>query len=91
MSAKTLSVILDVILVLAAVWMIVSVRGLGGIVGRTVGFIVVGALITGLAHLFATVSAGWFDAYDGVIHRIVVLIGFMFLVVGFRELQTMKR
>ncbi len=91
MDATALAVILDIILVLAAVWMVISVRGVGGVVGRTVGYIVFGALITGLAHLLATVSAGWFDEFDGVVHRIVVLVGFVFLVIGFRELQGMKR
>ena len=84
---------LDIILVVASVWMIVTVRGVGGVVGRTLNLIVVGAIILGAAHLIATLD-GVILATDpdptGVIHRILVLIGFIFLVFGFRQLSALK-
>ena len=87
----TINYVFDVILVLAGIWMVWLARGVGGIMGRTLVFIVIGALITGSAHLLATVSMGWFAPYDGLVHRLIVLIGFVFLVIGFRQLQVMKR
>jgi hypothetical protein len=91
MNPSYLNYFLDATLVLAAIWMVLSVRGVGGIVGRTVLFIVIGALITGIAHPLATVSTGMFGTFDGAVHRVIVLIGFVFLVIGFRQLQAMKR
>ena len=97
MSPTTVNYVFDVILVLAGIWMVWLARGVGGIMGRTLAFIVIGALITGSAHLIATLTTGWFKTadgslnYDGSVHRIIVLIGFIFLVIGFRQLQAMKR
>ena len=96
MSPTTINYVFDIILVLAGIWMIWLARGVGGIMGRTLVFIVIGALITGSAHLIATLTTGWFKtadgtSYDGSVHRIIVLIGFVFLVIGFRQLQGMKR
>ena len=93
MDVKTINIILDVILVIAGLAMVWSARGIGGIVGRTLTYIVVGALITGFAHLFATLTPKMFfdGTYDGPIHRLIVLVGFIFLVIGFRQLQSMKR
>ena len=74
-----------------------TVRGVGGAVGRTLTFIVIGTVILGVAHLQATITGNLdmfvFDGvdYNGTVHRIVVLLGFIVLVFGFRELQAMKR
>ena len=88
---STVNIVLDIILVLAGIAMVWLARGIGGIVGRTLTFIVIGALITGFAHLLASLTSGWFTPYDGSVHRLVVLIGFIFLMLGFRQLQSMKR
>jgi len=89
MDASTMNVILDIILILASLWMVWEVRGIGGIMGRTLTFIVIGAVILGFAHLQATLTAGVFE-YNTTIHRAVVLLGFIFLVVGFRQLRAVK-
>lgn len=91
MDTQTINIILDVVLVLASLWMVYTVRGIGGIVGRTLTFIVIGAVILGAAHLLATFTTGAFAPYDGSVHRAVVLVGFFFLVVGFQQLRAMKR
>jgi hypothetical protein len=91
MEVSTINIILDVILVLAGLAMVWSARGIGGIVGRTLTYIMVGALITGFAHLIGTLTVGWFSPYDGPVHRLIVLLGFIFLMIGFRQLQSMKR
>lgn len=93
MDVKTINVILDVVLVLAGIFMVYSARGIGGTVGRTLTYIVIGALVTGGAHLLGTLTSKMFfeGTYDGPIHRSVVLIGFLFLVYGFHQLRAMKR
>lgn len=93
MDVSTINIILDIVLVVAGIAMVFLARGLGGAVGRTMTYIVIGALITGFAHLLATLTKNMFfdGAYDGPIHRLVVLVGFIFLVFGFRQLQSMKR
>lgn len=97
--ASTINVILDVILILASIWMLMSIRGVGGLMGRTLSFIVIGAVILGAAHLIATLTTGMFVVaqadgttlnLDGVIHRVIVLVGFVFLALGFRQLRAMK-
>lgn len=92
-----MNIALDVILILAAIWMVLTVRGIGGAVGRTLTFIVIGTVILGVAHLQSTITGRMglfvFDGvdYDSTVHRFVVLLGFLVLVFGFRQLQSMKR
>ena len=90
MDTQTINVILDLVLIAASVWMIFSVRGIGGIVGKTLNWIVIGAIILGIAHLQATLTASLFGAANGTIHRVVVLVGFVVLVFGFRQLKEMR-
>lgn len=94
METGTINLILDVILVLASIWMIFTIRGVGGVVGRTLTFIVIGTVILGAAHLQTTLTSDWFvfngTDYDNTIHRLVVLVGFIFLVIGFRQLRAIK-
>jgi hypothetical protein len=85
------NIALDIILILASLWMVQSVRGIGGVMGRTLTFIVIGAIILGMAHLIASVQGNSFAPWDGTIHRAIVLLGFVFLVIGFRQLNVMKR
>jgi hypothetical protein len=89
--------ILDVVLILAAVWMVITVRGLGGIIGRGLNLITIGTVILGIAHLLTTllhplaVGWGWDQAAENLLHRVVVLLGFVVLIFGFRQIGTIKK
>jgi len=85
-----MNVVLDVILILASIWMVFAIRGIGGIVGQTLTYIVIGAVILGVAHLLATFTGALFAPYGGTVHRVVVLVGFIFLAWGFRQLAKMR-
>ncbi len=84
------NIVLDIILIVASIWMVVTVRGIGGVMGKTLTYIVVGTVILGIAHLVATLTGTLFGAWNGTIHRAFVLVGFVVLVFGFRQLQAMK-
>lgn len=89
-----MNLILDFVLVAAAVWMVIEVRGLGGIVGSSMGRIVLGALVLGFAHLiatFGTSTLGLDGPLNNFIHRLIVLFGFVLLVAGFRKMAEIKR
>lgn len=92
-----INIILDIVLVLAAIWMVITVRGLGGIVGRSLNLVTIGALILGIAHLLSTVLKQLVPAItqpaalEAMIHRLVVLAGFVVLVVGFQRISELKR
>jgi hypothetical protein len=84
---------LDFVLVGAAIWMILAVRGVGGVVGKTLNLITLGAIITGLAHLLATLQHRLLPiepSLESFIHRTIVLIGFVLLVVGFRQIRQLR-
>jgi hypothetical protein len=93
MDTKTVNIILDLILVTASIWMIYTIRGIGGVVGKTLNWIVAGAVILGAAHLIASLT----DTVDwpgkltgGTVHRLVVLVGFVVLAWGFRQLTAIR-
>lgn len=96
-TTSNMNIALDIILIVASIWMVMTVRGIGGAVGKTLTYIVIGTVIMGFAHLQATIT-GNMDLfvinevnYNGTIHRVVVLIGFLVLAYGFQQLQAMKR
>jgi hypothetical protein len=92
MDLKTGNLILDFVLVGASIWMLLSVRGLGGIVGRTLYLITIGAIILGFAHLIATLAStvlGWDPTFNNFIHRLIVLVGFVLVALGFRQVQQL--
>jgi hypothetical protein len=89
-----MNTILDFVLIAAAIWMIFTVRGIGGIMGRTLNLIVIGAIILGIAHLLATLGTSVLHldgTLNNFIHRLIVLAGFVFLVLGFRQLAELKK
>lgn len=95
MDISTVNLILDFVLVVASVWMVIVVRGIGGIVGRALSLIVLGAIVLGVAHLVATFAGpGQLNIFDGptnnFVHRLIVLAGFVLLVFGFRQIRVMK-
>jgi len=91
---ETVNLILDMSLVAASIWMIFIVRGIGGIVGRTLNIITVGVVILGLAHITETTVAFLVPDLDfeigEFIHRVMVFIGFFMLVLGFRQIRELN-
>lgn len=91
---EIINLILDFSLVAASIWMVYIVRGIGGIVGKTLTIITVGAVILGLAHITETTIAyfnpGMEMALGEFIHRIMVFTGFVMLVLGFRQIRELK-
>lgn len=95
MGVSTINLILDFVLVIASIWMVITVRGIGGIVGRSLTLIVAGAIVLGIAHLVATFAGpDNLKLFDGptnnLVHRLIVLGGFVLLVFGFRQIRVMK-
>jgi len=95
MDLSALNFALDFVLVVAALWMVIVVRGIGGIVGRSLNLIVAGAIVLGFAHLIATFAGPTQLAiFDGVtnnfVHRLIVLAGFVLVVFGFRQIRVIK-
>jgi hypothetical protein len=94
MNVSTLNVIMDFVLVAASIWMVFEARGIGGIVGTSMNRIVIGAIILGFAHLLATFGSSVLaipNAENNFIHRLIVLLGFVLLVAGFRKISEIKR
>ena len=93
MPTGTFNIILDIILIVASIWMVFTVRGLGGLVGRSLTLIVIGAVILGVAHLIATLTGRflpWDSTFNGFVHRLVVLAGFVLLTLGFMRIRELK-
>lgn len=100
MNIEVINISLDLILIAASVWMIFVIRGLGGLVGKAFSLLAWGAILLGIAHITETVlfALGVFSgmgpeqeaAVIELIHRLQVLLGFIFLVFGFTRISTAK-
>lgn len=90
---STINFILDIVLVLAALWMVITVRGLGGVIGKGLNLITIGAVILGAAHLISTLDKPLITdgPTESLVHRVIVLIGFVVLALGFRQIETIKK
>lgn len=90
------NIALDFVLLACAIWMVITVRssGLGGVVGGALGLISAGAIVLGLAHIAETVTFEVVKLQNvplgEVIHRSIVLVGFILLVMGFQGLGKLK-
>lgn len=93
---STVNTIFDFILIVAAVWMVIVVRGLGGIIGRGLNWITIGAFVLGVAHLLDTlirsaIGTTWDGQTFSFVHRLIVFAGFLLLIVGFQKIQTINK
>lgn len=81
---------LDFLLVAAAIWMAVTVAKLrlGGALSSSVNRVVIGAIILGVAHMVETLSLqyGMEEHLNELIHRGIILLGFLALIMGIQSL-----
>ena len=99
MDFAPIKMVLDFVLIAAAFWMVVAVRGLGGIVGKSLNTVTIGAVILGMAHLLSTTFKMMVPntdrligtGFEPMIHRLIVLVGFVVLAAGFRQIYALKR
>ena len=94
---EIVNVAFDFVLIGVAIWMIVVVRGsgLGGVMGNTLTNITIGAIVLGVAHLTETLTFEVINLQDialgEFIHRVIVLTGFVFLILGIQGLSKLRR
>jgi hypothetical protein len=95
MDYGTYNFVLDFVLIVASLWMLFTVRGLGGVVGQSFNLIIAGVVVLGVAHLVATLLPqvmGWdssFGALNQFIHRLIVLLGFALTAFGFQQVRKL--
>jgi hypothetical protein len=87
---QIVSLILDVLLVVAAVIAYLARPHIGGALAKGLRILLIGVMILGLAHLietilFAILQIGQ-DANE-VIHRLLVGTGFVFVIWGFVKMR----
>jgi ABC-type siderophore export system fused ATPase/permease subunit len=97
LNAETFSSVMDFALVGVSFWMAYSAKQMkmGGAIGKTVNLVVLGAVVLGLAHLIETISTDFLktpNEINELIHRGIVMVGFILLTVGLRSLgQSLGR
>jgi len=84
---------LDLILIGAAVWTIIVVRGSSGIIGRAFHLMMWGMILLGVAHISETITFEVLEWKIDVVefaHRLIVLGGIVFLVLGFSHIRKIQ-
>ena len=95
MSIININLILDIIITILSIWIaIVAVKGIGGLVGSAINTIAVAILILCIAFISKALLFRLTDL-DGstqeLIHRCIVLAGFLFMGYGFQKIQNITR
>jgi hypothetical protein len=93
-TSTLINFVLDIILIAASAWTVATVRGMGGVIGRGLNLITIGIVILGIAHLLST-TMKYFQLIDAtnesIVHRVIVLLGFVVLVLGFRQINKINK
>lgn len=87
---ESISFVLDVILVIAAVAAYLARPRIGGQLAKGLQVLTTGLLVLGFAHLAETLLFAFLDVdrpLNEVIHRLLVAIGFIFVIVGFARMR----
>ena len=85
---------LDYVLIVVAIWAILVARGLGGLIGQAFAFMVWGMVFLGIAHISETVTfeyLKWDITVVELVHRLIVLVGFVLLILGFTRIPKIKQ
>jgi hypothetical protein len=87
---QVISLVLDVLLIVAAVIAYLARPQIGGTLAKGLRILLIGVMVLGLAHFIETILFGVFqinqDANE-VIHRLLVAIGFIFVIWGFTKMR----
>jgi hypothetical protein len=79
--------ILDVLLIIAAVFAYLARPRIGGQLAKGLRILLVGVMILGLVHFIESglffLFSGWPVGVHEVLHRLLVVVGFGFVIFGF--------
>jgi hypothetical protein len=84
------SLILDILLVVAAVIAYLARPHIGGTLARGLRILLIGVMVLGLAHLIETILFAVLQVGQGaneIIHRLLVGAGFVFVIWGFLKMR----
>lgn len=87
---QTIAFILDILLVVAAIAAYLTRPRIGGQLAKGLQTLTTGTLILGFAHLVETLFFAVFNidtSLNEVIHRLLVVTGFVFVIVGFVRMR----
>lgn len=87
---QTISIVLDVFLVIAAVVAYFSRPRIGGQLAKGLQTLMIGIMMLGLAHLIETLLFIVFNVetpLNEIIHRLLVGGGFIFVIIGFTRMR----
>lgn len=87
---EIIAIVLDVLLVIAAIAAYLARPRIGGQLSKGLQTLMTGILVLGLAHLVETLFFTLFFVdrpLNEVIHRLLVAVGFIFVIVGFVRMR----
>lgn len=100
MNFEVINIVIDLLLIGTSIWMVFVIRGLGGLVGRAFSMLAWGTIMLGIANITETVlfSLSVFSSLGPVqearviefIHRLQIVLSFIFLVIGFRRISVIR-
>lgn len=91
LSDHLVSLILDVLLVVAAIIAYLTRPRIGGRLARGLKILLVGVMILGLGHLIETLMFAVLSVdlrTNEIIHRLLVVFGFVFVILGFLRMRA---
>jgi uncharacterized membrane protein len=91
-----LALLLDLTMVGLSIWMaMVAKRSIGGLIGSAINWLAFGIILLGFAHIIATLMdmfvPSFVAVYGDVFHRVLVLLGFILLGYGFKQIDNVSK
>jgi hypothetical protein len=88
---QIVSLVLDIILIILGLLTYVRRPKMGGQLARGIQILLIGLILLGFTHMLETglfVLLQLDEDWNEVIHRVLVMVGFGFVLWGFRRMQT---
>ena len=87
---QTISFVLDILLVIAAITAYLARPRIGGQLAKGLRILLTGIMVLGFAHLIETALFVFFNVsapLNEVIHRLLVAAGFILVIIGFARMR----
>ena len=90
---ENITILFDILIALLSIWVLFKLIGYGGSIGKSLSFVGYGIVIIGISQIIETLGLIFIDSnvFDvHIIHRSILVVGFIFLALGFKSLMEKK-
>jgi len=90
---ENITLLFDLLIALLSLWVLLKLTGFSGLIGKSLTMVGSGIITIGFSQFVETIGLNYFNANGSTIelvHRFILLVGLIFIALGFRNLIDKK-